>query len=99
MIRFAHRLTIGLLTTDNWQLITDNKEWRFLAMKTRGGRFLMVLGVTLAIMAFVVVYVVMQKGLVNGAGAGGAQAVPTSPPSVSIAIVARDVPAYTILAA
>jgi Flp pilus assembly protein CpaB len=66
-------------------------------MKTRGGRFLMVLGVALAIMAFVVVYVVMQKGLVNGAGAGQAQAVPTVPPSVSIAIVARDVPAYTIL--
>jgi len=66
-------------------------------MKTRGGRFLMVLGVALAIMAFVVVYVVMQKGLVNGAGAGQAQEVPTVPPSVSIAIVARDVPAYTIL--
>jgi pilus assembly protein CpaB len=65
-------------------------------MKTRGGRFLMFLGVALAIMAFVVVYVVMQKGLV-GAGAGQPQAVPTAPPTVSIAIVARDVPAYTIL--
>jgi pilus assembly protein CpaB len=66
-------------------------------MKTRGGRFLMFLGVALAIMAFVVVYVVMQKGLVAGTGAGQAVAVPTTPPTVSIAIVARDVPAYTIL--
>jgi pilus assembly protein CpaB len=65
-------------------------------MKTRGGKFLMFLGAVLAIMAFVVVYVVMQKGLVNG-GAGQAQAVPTVPPTISIAIVARDVPAYTIL--
>src|ERR1700687_5504489 len=66
-------------------------------MKTRGGKFLMFLGAALAIMAFVVVYVVMQKGLVNGAGAGQPQAVPTAPPTISLAIVARDVPAYTIL--
>jgi pilus assembly protein CpaB len=66
-------------------------------MKSRGGKFLMFLGAALAIMAFVVVYVVMQKGLVSNGGAGEAASVPTPPPTVSLAVVARDVPAYTIL--
>lgn len=65
-------------------------------MKTRGGKFLMFLGAALAIMAFVVVYVVMSKGLV-GATAGQAQSVPTVPPTVSLAVVNKDVPAYTVL--
>jgi pilus assembly protein CpaB len=66
-------------------------------MKTRGGKFLMFLGATLAIMAFVVVYVVMSKGLVNGASANQPQSVPTVPPTVSLAVVNKDVPAYTML--
>jgi pilus assembly protein CpaB len=66
-------------------------------MKTRGGKFLMFLGAALAIMAFVVVYVVMSRGLVNGANASLAQSVPTMPPTVSLAVVNKDVPAYTIL--
>jgi pilus assembly protein CpaB len=67
-------------------------------MKTRGGKFLMFLGAALAIMAFVVVYVVMTRGMVNGVGtAGQPQSVPTAPPTVSLAVVNKDVPAYTIL--
>jgi len=66
-------------------------------MKTRGGKFLMFLGAALAIMAFVVVYVVMTKGLVNGATANQPPSVPTMPPTVSLAVVNKDVPAYSIL--
>ncbi len=67
-------------------------------MKTRGGKFVMFLGAALAVMAFVVVYVVMSKGLIGGSNAGSvAASVPTAVPMVSIAVVNKDVPAYTIL--
>lgn len=66
-------------------------------MKSRGGKFLMFLGAALAVMAFVVVYVVMSKGMIGGNSGGNAASVPTAVPMVSIAVVNRDVPAYTIL--
>jgi Flp pilus assembly protein CpaB len=66
-------------------------------MKTRGGKIIF-LGAALAIMAFVVVYVVMSKGLVGGDNAANqAASVPTTPKMVSVAVVNRDVPAYTVL--
>jgi Flp pilus assembly protein CpaB len=66
-------------------------------MKTRGGKVIF-LGAALAIMAFVVVYVVMSKGLVGGTATNDQTAsVPETPRLVSIASVNRDVPAYTVL--
>jgi Flp pilus assembly protein CpaB len=66
-------------------------------MKTRGGK-VMFLGAALAIMAFVVVYVVMSKGLVGGNATNDQTAtVPQAPKMVGIAVVNRDVPAYTVL--
>lgn len=63
-------------------------------MKTRGGRFLLILGAGLAVLAFVVVYVVMSRGVnnndVNTAGVPQTTLVP-------VAVVSVDVPAYTIL--
>jgi Flp pilus assembly protein CpaB len=63
-------------------------------MKKRGGRFLLVLGAGLAVMAFVVVYIATSKNL------GTTKAATTAPPApvmVSIAVVNQDVPAYTVL--
>jgi Flp pilus assembly protein CpaB len=62
-------------------------------MKARGGRFLLILGAGLAVMAFAVVYIVMSRGL----GGGAAASVPTAVPLTTIAVVNKDVPAYTIL--
>lgn len=65
-------------------------------MKARGGKFLLILGAGLAVMAFVVVYVVMSKGV--GSTASQAQNVPiVEPVKVSVVVVNRDVPAYTML--
>ena len=66
-------------------------------MKSRGGKLLF-LGAALAVMAFVVVYVVMSKGLVGGENAAAPDAsVPEGPKLVTVAVVNRDVPAYTVL--
>lgn len=67
-------------------------------MKSRGGKFLLLLGAVLAAMAFVVVYVVMS-GRLNFASAptDDAASVPTAIPMVSVAVVNRDIPAYTML--
>lgn len=65
-------------------------------MKTRGGKFLLLLGGLLAAMAFVVVYVVMSGKL--SADGGTTAAVPdTAPVMVNVAAVNRDLPAYTLL--
>ena len=62
-------------------------------MKARGGKFLLILGAGLAVLAFVVVYVVMSRGVnpeVNTAAVPQTTLVP-------VAVVSADVPAYTIL--
>lgn len=67
-------------------------------MKSRGGKFLLLLGAVLAVMAFVVVYVVMSGRLNMGAApVDEAASVPTAIPMVSVAVVNRDLPAYTML--
>lgn len=63
-------------------------------MKQRGGRFLLILGAALALMAFVVVYALTSKGIAQSSQAAS---VPTPPPTKLIAVVNQDVPAYTIL--
>src|SRR5437868_1550161 len=63
-------------------------------MKKRGGRFLMILGAGLAVMAFVVVYIVTQKSVGSN---NSAMAVPTAAPVVSIAVAKADLDPYTIL--
>src|SRR5450759_3385795 len=66
-------------------------------MKTRGGKFLLLLGALLAAMAFVVVYVVMS-GKLSANSSGNTAAVPdTAPVMVDVAVVNRDLPAYTLL--
>lgn len=62
-------------------------------MKKRGGRFLLVLGAGLAVLAFVVVYIATSKSV----GTGSAEPVATTPPMTTIAVVNTDVPAYTVL--
>ena len=62
-------------------------------MKKSGGRFLLILGAGLAIMAFVGVYMFTSR---NSAGAGP-EAVPTPAPVKMIAVVNQDLPAYTML--
>src|SRR3712207_2316241 len=62
-------------------------------MKARGGRFLLILGAGLAAMAFVVVYLLMSKGL----GKPSQAAVPAVVPKVTVAVVKQDVPAFTVL--
>jgi Flp pilus assembly protein CpaB len=66
-------------------------------MKTRGGKFLLVLGAGLAALAFVVVYVVMSRGLIGGAASGPSATVPEVPQTVFVAVANANVPAYTIL--
>ena len=67
-------------------------------MKSRGGKFLLLLGAVLAAMAFVVVYVVMSGRLSLGSTpTDDAASVPTAVPMVSVAVVNRDIPAYTML--
>src|SRR5687768_13327645 len=68
-------------------------------MKTRGGKFLLLLGAVLAAMAFVVVYVVMSGRLSLGQNPGDSANAPTElePVLVSVAVVNRDLPAYTML--
>jgi len=63
-------------------------------MKSRGGRFLLILGAGLAAMAFVVVYLVMSKGMQSSQAA-----VPATIPMVTVAVVKEDVPAFTVLGA
>lgn len=62
-------------------------------MKKRGGRFLLILGAGLAVMAFVVVYALTSKGLPTSQ----ASPAPTPPPTKLIAVVNQDLPAYTVL--
>src|SRR2546426_9183088 len=62
-------------------------------MKKRGGRFLMILGAGLAVMAFAVVYIVTSKG----AGSAPAAAVATPIPVISIAVAKDDLAPYTVL--
>jgi Flp pilus assembly protein CpaB len=67
-------------------------------MKSRGGKFVLLLGGLLAVMAFVVVYVVMSGKLSLGSTpTDDAASVPTAIPMVSVAVVNRDIPAYTML--
>ncbi|HET9494734.1 MAG TPA: Flp pilus assembly protein CpaB [Chloroflexia bacterium] len=63
-------------------------------MKARGGRFLLILGAGLAALAFVVVYVVMSRGVTGGDTPSAAVPQTTYVP---LAVVSVDVPAYTIL--
>jgi pilus assembly protein CpaB len=65
-------------------------------MKARGGRFLLILGAGLAVMSFVVVYILMSKGSLVGSSQAASQ-VPVAPPTKQIVVVSRDVPAYTVL--
>ncbi|MDQ6695508.1 MAG: Flp pilus assembly protein CpaB [Chloroflexota bacterium] len=60
-------------------------------MKARGGRFLLILGGGLAVMAFVVVYIFMSKA----ANANQAAAVPTPVPLQNMVVVTHYVPAFT----
>jgi Flp pilus assembly protein CpaB len=62
-------------------------------MKKTGGRFLLILGAGLAVMAFVVVYVFMSRD----SGKVGAAPAPTPAPEKMVAVVNQDVPAYTVL--
>ena len=62
-------------------------------MKSRGGRFLLVLGALLAAMAFVVVYVVMSKTTADTQSAS----VPTPVAMRTVAVATGDIPAYTVL--
>jgi Flp pilus assembly protein CpaB len=64
-------------------------------MKSRGGRFLLVLGALLAAMAFVVVYVVMSKTTSDIEAA----TVPTPAPMKAVVVATGDLPAYTMLSA
>lgn len=63
-------------------------------MKTRGGRFLLILGAGLAVMAFVVLYIVMSKSSANNPQSAS---VPTQVPLRTVAVVNQDIPAYTTL--
>lgn len=65
-------------------------------MKARGGRFLLIVGAGLAVMAFVVVYLLMSKSSLV-AQQTAAQAVPTAPPTRSVVVARADIPAYTLL--
>jgi Flp pilus assembly protein CpaB len=65
-------------------------------MKARGGRFLLFLGAALAVMAFVVVYVVMS-GKISLGGAGTAAQVPDEPVMTTVAVAKADLAAYTML--
>jgi len=64
-------------------------------MKKRGGRFLLILGAGLALLAFAVVYILTSKN------AGNASANPDpatlEPQMATVAVVNADVPAYTVL--
>src|SRR5919198_1301722 len=63
-------------------------------MKKNGGRFLIILGAGLAVMAFAVVYLLTSKS----AGSSPAAAVATPvPETVSIAVAKTDLQPYTIL--
>ncbi len=64
-------------------------------MKARGGRFLLLLGAGLAVMSFVVVYILMSKGSLVGSNA--AASVPTPAPIRQVAVMKANVPAYTML--
>jgi Flp pilus assembly protein CpaB len=65
-------------------------------MKARGGRFLLILGAGLAVMSFVVVYILMSRGSLL-ASSQAASSVPTAVPVTNVVVVKQDVPAYTVL--
>lgn len=65
-------------------------------MKARGGRFLLILGAGLAVMSFVVVYILMSRGTLL-APQQAASSVPTAVPYTNVVVVKSDVPAYTVL--
>ena len=65
-------------------------------MKARGGRFLLILGAGLAVMSFVVVYILMSRSSLL-APSDAASAVPTAVPVTNVVVVKQDVPAYTVL--
>ncbi|HEX8599562.1 MAG TPA: Flp pilus assembly protein CpaB [Chloroflexia bacterium] len=65
-------------------------------MKARGGRFLLILGAGLAVMSFVVVYILMSRSSLL-APSDAASAVPTPVPVANVVVVSKDVPAYTVL--
>ncbi|MDQ3931043.1 MAG: Flp pilus assembly protein CpaB [Chloroflexota bacterium] len=65
-------------------------------MKARGGRFLLILGAGLAVMSFVVVYILMSRGSLLASN-DAANAVPTAVPVTNVVVVKQDVPAYTVL--
>lgn len=63
-------------------------------MKKRGGRFLLILGAGLAVMAFVVVYIMTSKAAPDT----NAAPAPTAAPELkTVAVINQDVPAYTML--
>jgi Flp pilus assembly protein CpaB len=64
-------------------------------MKNRGGRFLLILGAGLAILAFAVVYLLTSKSPIGKASDQPVQ--PTPPPMVDVVVVNQNVPAYTVL--
>lgn len=65
-------------------------------MKNSRGKVLLLFGAVLAAMAFVAVYVVMS-GKLSTTAENNAASVPTAVPMVSVAVVNRDLPAYTML--
>lgn len=65
-------------------------------MKARGGRFLLILGAGLAVMSFVVVYILMSRSSLLAPG-DAASSVPTAVPVANVVVVTQDVPAYTVL--
>jgi len=64
-------------------------------MKKRGGRFLLILGAGLALLAFAVVYILTSKN--TGSADAGTTDAPPEPVMASVAVVNMDVPAYTVL--
>ncbi|HEX8230583.1 MAG TPA: Flp pilus assembly protein CpaB [Chloroflexia bacterium] len=65
-------------------------------MKARGGRFLLILGAGLAVMSFVVVYILMSRSSLLAPG-DAASSVPTAVPVTNVVVVKQDVAAYTVL--
>jgi Flp pilus assembly protein CpaB len=65
-------------------------------MKARGGRFLLILGVGLAALAFVVAYILMSRGSA-GPGQDQTASVPTEPELRTIVVARGSLPAFTVL--
>src|SRR5688572_26912040 len=65
-------------------------------MKARGGRFLLILGVGLAALAFVVAYILMSRGS-GTPGQDQTASVPNEPELRTIVVARGSLPAFTVL--